>query len=564
MPALPYPKFGSPSRRLGLGILTGIAGLYAASLSAQTTAFRPIDPSAQFPHQLAPPTDAGAVANETPKAVAPAVAAGPTVSFTLADVTIVGADSIDKEQLAAIWQPSRGKTVTNRDIAAMGTAIAQSYADAGYELVSVQVPDQTYAGGKAVIVVTEGHVGAITIEGNTADSDITLLKNYAARIVADRPLHKATLERYILLMNDIPGLKVGSRFEALAGDPGGVRLVLSIIQKQFEWGAQVNNLGTNALGNTQATLVGAIDNLLQEGDQTQLTVGVPAEFRRYQYVGLSQREPIGMDGAYLSLGAGYLHTNPADAPLAGEAVIANAVFNYPIVRAVHENLIGSFGVDMLNSDSALLGMSLANERTRSLRLSAIYVFDDSWRGSNTVSATLSQGIAGLGARRGNIAYGGPTYTKFSGLLTREQLLPWYEIILRAKVQGQYAPNHLPNSEQYLYGGPYIGRGFDTAFLSGDRGVGIDFEVAHALPGSWTPDFLTGSEAFTFIDWGEAVNVGTHYQLPYAHAASAGAGVRFKLLEKATVELAGAYVVNQPSQYAQVESPRFIFGFTRTF
>jgi hemolysin activation/secretion protein len=549
-------------RTSSLSVLGGLLSLCSIGALAQTATFRPIDPSAQFSHQLAPKADPGAVANDVPTAAV--ASAGPTVSFTLTDVTFVGADAIDPAKLTAIWQPSRGKTITNQDVARMGSQIAQLYADSGFELVSVQVPAQTFAGGKVVIAVTEGQIGAVTIEGNTADSDITLLKSYAAKIIADRPLRKATLERYILLMNDIPGLRVGSRFEALPDQPGAVRLVLSILQKQFEWGAQVNNLGTSALGNTQATVVGAVNNLFQEGDQTQLTFGAPVEFRRYQYVGLSQREPFGSNGAYVLLGAGYLHTNPAGAALSGEAAIANATFNYPIIRSVDENLVGSFGVDMLNSDSALLGKALANERTRSLRLSAVYTLNDTWRGTNTASATISQGVSGLGARRGNVAYGGPTYTKFSALLTRDQLLPWWDFILRAKVQGQYAPNHLPNSEQYLFGGPYIGRGFDTAFLSGDRGVGVGVELAHALPVGITPDFLTGSEAFTFVDWGEAVNVGTRYELPYAHAASAGAGVRLKLLEKATIELAGAYVVNQPSQYVQVESPRFIFGFTRMF
>jgi hemolysin activation/secretion protein len=563
MPELRSSNSVSPRVSSVFGLAGSVFGLWAAGAFAQqTTTFRPIDPSAQFAHQVAPKTDPGAVASDT--SITPAATpTGPAVSFTLTDVTVVGANAIDKAQLAATWQASRSKTVTNQDIATIGGQIAQLYADSGYELVSIQVPAQTFADGKAVIAVTEGYVAGITIEGNTADSDITLLKTYAANIIADRPLRKATLERYILLMNDIPGLKVGSRFEAAPDQPGTVRLVLSILQKRFEWGAQVNNLGTSELGNTQATVVGAVNNLFQEGDQTQLTVGVPADFQRYQYAGLSQREPIGHNGAYVQLGFGYLHTDPIDTLFSGDATIASTTFNYPIIRSVTQNLIGSVGVDMLNSNSAFLGEALANERTRSIRLSAVYTLDDTWRGSNTASATLSQGVDALGARRGNIAYGGPTYTKFSALLTRDQLLPW-DVILHAKIQGQYAPNHLPSSEQYLFGGPYIGRGFDVAFLSGDRGVGIGLEVSHVIPSSWRPDFLSGSEAFTFVDWGEAVNVGTQFQLPYTSAASAGAGVRLKLLEKATVELAGAYVINQPGEYASVESPRFIFGFTRIF
>jgi len=523
---------------------------------------RLIDPSAQFPHAVTQQNDAGTVANGAP-ATTSVQTTGPAAGFVLNQVVVRGANAIDKGRLDALWQPLHGKTVTVQDIVQVGNRIADLYAQDGYELVSVQIPAQQFVAGNVAIDVIEGHVAAITIAGNTADGDLTLIKNYAAKIIADSPLRRATLERYILLMNDIPGLKVGSEFEAIEGQPGSVRLKLTILQRQFDWGFQVNNLGISALGNTQATLVGAVDNLFQQGDQTQLTFGFPFEFNRYQYIGLSQREPLGLNGAYFQIGAGYLRTDPNNLSLNGEANTVSATVNYPLIRSLHENLILSGGADMLNSSSALLGRALADERTRNLRLSAAYSFDDSWKGSNLASMSFGQGLDVLGARRGNIAFGGPTYTKLGFLLSRDQQLP-LSLILRTKLQAQYSPDHLPNSEQFLFGGPYFGRAFDTAFLSGDDGVAASIELAHPTPESWTPDYLTGSEAFGFVDWGEASNVNAIYQLPYARASSAGAGLRLKVMQKATVELSGAMVVAQPTQYARVESPRFVMNITRLF
>ncbi len=547
----------------GLLVSACSALIFCASTASAQSGPRLIDPALQFPQQVTPKADHGAVANSAPSATVAAPAAGPAVSFTLTDMAITGADTMDQSKLAAIWRPLRGKKINTQDIVAVSNQIAQLYAREGYELVSVQVPAQQFAGGKVRVQVIEGHIDGVRIEGNTSDTDLTLLKSYAAAIIADQPLHRLTLERYILLMNDIPGLKVGSRFEAIPGAPGAVRLILTVLLSRYDWGVQVNNFGVGALGNTQATVVGAVNGLFKEGDQTQLTFGAPAEVRRYQYVGVSHRTPIGSDGATAQIGAGYLQTDPAGAGLQGDANIVNAMFNYPLIRSVNESLILSGGADMLNSNSALLGMALANERTRSLRASALFTLSDTWRGTTTASLSLSQGINALGARRGNVAYGGPTYTKLGLLLSREQLVP-LDIILRGKLQGQYAPNRLPNSEQFLFGGGYLGRAFDTAFLSGDRGIGAGLEAAHATPSSMTPDFLAGSEAFGFVDWGEALNIRTRYALPYTHAASVGAGLRLKLLERATLELAGGFVINQPRQYVQVESPRFIFGFTRLF
>jgi len=543
---------------IGLG---GILSMCAAPALAQSGP-RLIDPATQYPQQIAPKADAGTVAKDAPTA-AVAAPAGPSVSFTLTDMTISGAEAVDQAKLRNIWQPLRGKTVTTQDLSAISNQIAQLYAQSGYELVSVQVPAQQFAGGKVQVEVIEGHIDGVTIEGNTADTDLTLLKSYAAAIITDRPLRKLTLERYILLMNDIPGLKVGSRFEPIPGAPGAVRLVLTVLLSRYEWGAQINNVGVGSLGNTQGTVVGAVNGLFQQGDQTQLTLGLPAEPERYQYVGLSHRTPIGSNGMAFQFGAGYLRTNPSGPGLQGDADIVSAMFTYPLIRSVDQSLILTAGADMLNSNSALLGMALANERTRNLRASALYVLSDAWKGTTTVNMSIAQGIDALGARRGNVAYGGPTYTKLGFLLTREQQLPW-DMILRGKLQAQYSPNRLPNSEQFLFGGSFLGRAFDTAYLAGDRGLATGFELAHPTPAGWTPDYLKGSEAFGFVDWGEALNIKTTYALPYTHAASAGAGLRFKILEKATVELAGGFVVNQPSQYTKAESPRFIFGFTRTF
>jgi hemolysin activation/secretion protein len=545
----------------GKSIFVLLGGILCFGGAGAQTVPRLIDPAAQNPNASLPKGYAASVASDVPAAaVAQAVPGG---GFTLTDVQVQGARTIDPARLAATWQPMRGKAVTREDLAALGNTIAQLYATSGYELVSVIVPAQTFAGGKVTIQVIEGRIGAVTIEGNTDGADLTLLKSYAARILADSPLRRDTLERYILLMNDIPGLKVGSRFEAIGGAPGAVRLVLTILQKQYEWGFQVNNLGTRALGNTQATLVGAVDGLFRQGDQTQLTVGFPAEANKFQYVGLTHRQPIGTDGAALQIGAGYIHTDPGGVALMGDAETVNASFTYPWIRTVHESLILGASADMLNSNSALLGQALADERTRSLRVSAVYGRDDAWRGTTVASVSLNQGIDVLGARRGSLAFGGPTYTKLSLLLTREQQLPW-DLVARGKLEAQYAADHLPNSEQLLLGGPYFGRAFDTAYLSGDRGVATSLELAHATPASWTPDFMAGSELFGFVDWGQATTVATKFQLPYAHIASGGAGVRLKFLRKVTLELAGAAVINQPPQFARLDSPRFIFGFSRQF
>lgn len=549
-----------PVSALSVGVLM-IGGLAAGTAPAaaqavlQMVAPNPVEPASA----PLPGAHSGAVAPGRPAAQADGLQA----SFVLHGVQLEGARVIAPATLARLWANMPGRTVTGADIAALARRIAAAYDAAGYALVNVQVPNQNFAGGVLRIVVQEGYVGTVVIQGNTAGADLSLLKAYAAHIIEDRPLRRATLERYVLLMNDIPGLKVGSRFVPVPGHPGVAGLQLSILRKRFDFGMQVNNQGNPTLGNTQVTLNAAVNALFQQGDRTQVVLGAPTGIRRYQYYGLSHSMPIGSNGVTLSLGVGHLVTHPAANAVGGSADTVVIRLSDPLIRSLRESLVLNLDLAALNSDTAFLGQSVSSERTRSVRLGAVYARADDWGGTTLVSATLSHGIDGLGARRGNVAFGGPDYAKLAGVLAREQKLPW-DFTLRARAMAQYSAHHLPSTEQFLVGGPSIGRAFDYAYLTGDSGVAAYAEIAHPWPAALTPKLLHGSELFGYADWGEVRTVGTSYQLGYAHAASAGGGVRIRIADRFSVEIGAGWVLSRSRRLAHVASPRVLFGISGRF
>lgn len=540
---------------LALGGLAAATGPAAAQAVLQMVAPNPVEPAtAPLPN-----ANRGAVATGAPSAQVGTAQA----RFVLHGVQLEGAHAIPPARLAKLWAAMPGRLVSGADIAALARRIAAAYDAAGYALVNVQVPNQDFAGGVLRIVVQEGYVGKVVIQGNTAGADLSLLKAYAAHIIEDRPLRRATLERYVLLMNDIPGLKVGSRFVPVPGHPGVAGLQLSILRKRADFGVQVNNQGNPTLGNTQVTLNAAVNSLFQQGDRTQAVLGAPIGIRRYQYYGLSHSMPIGSNGATLSLGVGHLVTHPAANAVGGSADTVVIRLSDPVIRSLRESLVLNLDLAALNSDTAFLGQSVSSERTRSVRVGAVYAKADDWDGTTLVSATLSHGFDGLGARRGNIAFGGPDYTKIAGVLAREQKLPW-DFTLRARATAQYSAHHLPSTEQFLVGGPSIGRAFDYAYMAGDSGVAAYAEIAHPWPAAITPRLLHGSEVFAYADWGEVRTVGTPYQLAYAHAASAGGGVRIRIADRFSVELGAGWVLSHSARLPHVSSPRVLFGITGRF
>jgi hemolysin activation/secretion protein len=542
-------------------IVATVVSMQAVSAVAQT-ALHLISPNPLSVTQPLPKDHASSVApgsNREPAALGNARNA----SFILSAVQFEGVTVISKSALGALQQGLIGKTVSSNDIVQVGKQLSKLYETAGYVLINVLVPEQNFVDGIARIVVQEGYVDRIVIEGNTDGVDLDLLKAYAAHIITDRPLRQRTLQRYVLLMNDIPGLKVGSKFEPVPGHLGVAALHLVIQRRHFESGGALTNQGNNQLGSSQLTMNVVGDSLLHQGDQTQAVIGVPLNLTRYQYFGLDHSEPLGTDGATITVGGGRLITHPSANQSSGTADTLIVRVSYPIIRALHESLVANGDFNYLNSNSAFLGQSLSDERTRSFRLGAIYGLEDGWKGTTIASGTISQGFDILGARRGSEGFGGPGYTKFNGSVAREQAMP-LDLVLRAKVFWQYSADRLPNTEQFLFGGPDIGKAFNYAFLAGDRGVAPYLELAHPWPIQVMPDVLGGSEVFSYLDWGQAWHVVTPVPFNSAQAASAGFGTRAKLMKSIVVELGAGWVLNESPGLPSQSSPRLIFNVSGHF
>src|SRR5690606_11629727 len=81
---------------------------------------------------------------------------------------------------------------------------------------------------------------------------------YMKKIEGLRPLNVKTLERYILLANDLPGITARAVLRPSATAVGAADVVVTVSQKKFEGSLGLDNRGTRFLGRhqVQTTLVG--------------------------------------------------------------------------------------------------------------------------------------------------------------------------------------------------------------------------------------------------------------------------------------------------------------------
>lgn len=409
--------------------------------------------------------------------------------------------------------------------------------------------------GRIRITAAPGRVGRVGIYGDTAQG-VEPVRRYAARLAGEAPLTRQTGERYLSLIADIPGTKTTLQTAPSSLGADAIDLGFDIDFKRWETEATINNRGSRTLGHVQSTASIALNSGLKDGDQTRVSITLPSDFDRFQYVTLGHRQPIGYDGMALSLSAGRLRTRVEGQ--AGDATTASAVISWPLVRSYRSNVVLSGGLDGLNSENAIFNDIVATERTRVAR--AAVAWNETWStASVNASLTVSRGIDGLGARAD--AFSDADFLKTTGRFSAVRALG-RQVRLTGAMTVQWSDARAPASELFSLGGAEFGRGFAQGLLVGDSGYGAKVEAA------WRPSFLpritAGSEVYAFADGGAVtVNGRANLSARSEALASAGIGVRLAVGKRLLVEVEGARVLEDPRPYGG-DDERVGFGLTAVF
>jgi hemolysin activation/secretion protein len=529
-----------PSAALAQVTTSPVTGIGLGGLSNSSTSSLIIDqqrqdrlPAAPIPQQQplqAPPTTIPEPSQTAPNTM-------------LTQVRLIGS-TLPPAQMKAAWQGYVGKPLNGANIQALAAAISAAYGRSDVALYTIVIPRQTMGGGELIIQATEGYLTNVLISGNVAAPNIRLIRRYAAKLTAEKPLLKHSLERYLSLTRDIPGLSLDAQMHA-TDTPGGVVLALDLKQKRFQAELAISDNGSPRLGGTQAQGALTINGAITAGDQLRVTVAAPpAEPKLFQYYSASYAAHLGTDGMTVTGSLGELYTKPKDSSIKGQDTVLGVTFNYPLWRSYQENLYLSWGLDGQNSDNAAFGQNLYSDHTRALRGSF------SWTKATptrvlAASATASLGLNILGAAA-NPLLTNTAFDKLNGQVGLDQALgkTW---VVRLRGTGQGSWGLLPGAEQFSLGGDQFGRAFPSAYVLGDFGAAGSAELGWRSATLW-PHALAGSELYTFVDGGSVTSrPRVQGLLPLAtyDLSSTGVGVRFDFIDKVVIGLEGAKALVTP-------------------
>jgi len=474
---------------------------------------------------VAPPTGAPVTPRGLPPAEAPPGAE--QVHFVLQRVQIDGATVFRPSDFAPLYQDLIGKDVTLARMYQVAAAITAQYGNAGYILSQALVPAQQINGGVVRLQIVEGYVAKVTFRNDSGGPvDDGLLAAYGAKIARSQPLTAHDLERYLLLMNDLPGVSARALMQASA-TPGAADLVVVIDRKPYDALIGFDNRGNRFIGPYQATGSFSLNDLIGRDDRTGLRFINTVPLKDLHYGEISHDEPIFAEGTKLGIGAFYSDVHPGGS-LNGLHDKDYSIWfqaTHPFIRSRGENLSLRARFEISSFDAKLGSTLVSSDDLRVLRLQLAYDrVDTFWlTAGNQAALELSQGIGVAGARTQNARPGtSPTFTKVAATVSRDQPLFDHVSMVLASA-GQYSRDVVPVSELFGFGGTEFGRGYDFSEIVGDSGLAGKAELRYTEIVSG--GHLQAWQPYAFFDAGVVWNNFAFLTAKRQTATSTGVGVR---------------------------------------
>lgn len=527
-----FPAFATARRAL-CGVLC--ACCWGGALAQQVPDRLPstVEPGRELrqPQTLQPvPNDASIAVPEASAAHPPPGAAD--ISFQLSRVTVEGATRLSAQELERYYAALVGHTVSVADMFAVAAAIENDYRSKGYVTTRALLPEQQIEGGAVRIVVVEGFIADITFAQDigAARAQIEAL---LAPLRGVKPIDIATIERRLLLANDLHGIQVRGTLQPSASERGASTLVVATERDPVDLSMLLDNRNSPYTGSNETLVRGSLNSFTRHAGTVALQAKTAFPYRREHLFQGSYEQSIGGNGLTAGVSALAAKSRPGRnlTPLDVDSTAksASATAGYPLIRSRRMNLRidGTFEYNDLDTD--VLDRAYTRDRLRVLRIGMTFDRSDSWRGVNVGRVSVSQGFDIFGASQPKSETlsryeGRSDFTKLGVQFARLQTLTDNVSVL-ASVIGQVTWDSLLASEQIALGGAEFGRAYDNSEISGDKGIDGVLELRYRPAAAH--EFWNATQFYVYYDIGKIWNVATEYPQEES-LASAGAGVRVQL------------------------------------
>ncbi|MDX1974529.1 MAG: ShlB/FhaC/HecB family hemolysin secretion/activation protein [Rickettsiales bacterium] len=552
--------------------LIAILAFFPSVVVAQAAYTPAVDPGIiqqRFKIQQAPTVDPNSAIITTDEGAGNKTLKG-DLTFVFKEIKFVDLTAFSEDDLKPIYASYVGQEISLTTLNQIVSKITAYYRNNGYILSRAILPPQKIDHGVVTVRIIEGAVDQVQFQGLAVNDGI--LRDYADRIRESKPLNAETLERYLLLMEDLPGLSARAVIRPSPTVTGASDVIITLSEKQFDGQIMADNRGSRYIGPYQTSLTLGANNVLGVYDRTQIRgIVTPFQTEELKYGQIQHQEMLGSDGTMLSLSASTTTTNPgsrlSNLDIHGEDSTYSVEVSHPILRSRKDNLVGALGFDVKNVDVELANSDFYQDRLRVARASFMYDFVDSMLAINRVEFSGSKGVGIDDNTDLNIrsrAVGNTSFLKTNLQVSRLQpVFDYFNLYLSAA--GQLSADPLLSAEQFGVGGPNFASAYDPSELTGDSGWSGRAELQYSQAPKW--DLLKSYQFYGFLDYGKAWK---RHALPGEiesdSLSSTGMGTRLVLPDELFVNVELALPISKKVAIAgeDGDEPRLFFNLSRNF
>lgn len=494
------------------------------------------------------------------------------ITFQLNQIRFEGVGAYSEKQIRPIYADKLGQTVSLADVYAISSELTNKYRNDGYILTQVIVPPQTIDGGVVTLRAVEGHVDRISVRGDDQASALKTVRAYANRIRSEGALNVEELEKFLLVINDLPGVEARSILSPSPNKTGASDLQIIVERDPYDAFLGVDNYGSRYLGPLQFTAAGALNSFFGNNERiTAQFVAAPDNAELY-FFSLGYKQPIGTHGTTIEGIYSHSNTEPGfdldQFDVNGKSDFASIKVEHPIIRSRARSLYAHATFDWRDVQSRNILEPTREDRIRAIRVGGRYEFLDSIfrAGINTISVEAAKGLDVFGASskddiRLSRPAGDPEFLKFTAEAQRLQRLT-SDLNLLLGVRAQQTNSALLSSEEFGVGGINSGRGYDPSEIVGDDGYSAKIELQWNEP---TPfSLFEDYQLFSFYDFGKVRNDDATVADEDESLASAGFGIRADFPADTKAGLAVAFPLTRDVQTQGDDDPRLYFNLNRSF
>ncbi|MCT4636050.1 MAG: hypothetical protein N4A31_07455 [Rickettsiales bacterium] len=465
----------------------------------------------------------------------------------------------EKEDLESFYSQYVGQTISPKDL---GNKIYKYFTDRDYLYPQITIFTEGLNEGFVSVYVKFTHIANVTIE--KGEKDNALINEYINKILDEKESKISTFEKYIALINRIPGYYVQYKF-VNSKEEDAIDALLYINKTKALIYASSDSYGDNDYGEMQNVVSGQTFSPFGSGNDSWSAYGVTTNHPdRLYVVGTSYNRVINSYGTSFEMNGSYSRDNSTYNNIIstkdGVSQSYGISSTHPLYLSANHTLEGVIGTTYNYSKDYTADVNISSRTTRGIRsrsrenfFGRINVFsrkdtiDEYWfseaglnyRGSdkgggyNTIGFQFAKGMGGKFQN-----YTNPQdvpdghYSIMSLNVSREQILPNNFSVMFNSMAGR-SDDDLPDAEVFSLGGRQYGRGYESGTLIGNKIIAASFEVRYNKEISEDPLFRL-IQPYVFRDMGYVGKQASNTNI--SHLSSYGGGVRFFLTHGAQINV----------------------------